>query len=210
MVARKHGAESGVLGSLLHAFELWRMWLSRIAWTFTRSVRELRLRPESRPSETTSAARTEVDASDHVEHADTSAWLIAAVAAIALGGIARLALAPGGAPRLEALSAVGLSWLLAAIRLLVLAATLGRDGFAPRIANEAWARGALVWAMAADPALTAVAWAVSAFVTARALVNRGVPLATARRAVLRAWGTHALVVIGVWLLTNAWVANLAR
>ncbi len=96
------------------------------------------------------------------------------------------------------------------MRLLLLKAALGREGFAPQSADAAWARGALVWAVAADPALEAVAWAVSAVVTARALVNRRVPAATVRRAVVRTWGAHALVVIGVWLLINAWVANLAR
>ncbi len=205
MVARKPGAESSPFAAAVNVFELWRRWLSGRIWAVIQRTTSNRDGAEPMPGYAAAPQPPAIS----VGRSDPIGWTAGALLALMVASAVRIALAKGGSPRLDASLAAGFGVLLALLRLGVLVRAL-QDSVRPGVAVASWARGTVIWAIAINPALSLVAWAVSGLITVRSLTHRGVPVSRAQSATGAAWGVHALAVLSAWMATNVWVAVLAR
>lgn len=130
--------------------------------------------------------------------------------AVLIGAAGTVALSWPGQGRSIAISAAAMTVVWAGGRWALLdVVSRHRTTLSRGEIRGAWAIGSLVWVLGVTPELSVLAWTVSGALTWLVLERIG---ATRRQAVVCvgiAWGAQALVVIGSWLATNAFIAILA-
>lgn len=130
--------------------------------------------------------------------------------ALLLGGAAARTLLAPDAARTAELLAGSMTVALAFVRLAIMALNLPRvTAVHQRLLWRPWAYGLIPFAAAVGPYTSMVAWSVSAGLTLTLLQREGSTESEARRAVILAWGAHAVIGAVAWLVRNAAVAALA-
>lgn len=190
MVARKEDAEGRTEDLAPRLFTTWRALLGRV-WTRVSAF----IRPDAETRGRRSAA------------VNRAAPIAIGTVCLIAGSIVGVAVAAPGSER-SAWIALLFTVVWAGGRLLVLDLVAHGRIDLPSLLR-AWAWGLVPYAFAVTPALTLVAWLVSALVTWRVLTLSGLTPGEARKAVLIAWGIQALFGVLTWIVVNGWVAFLA-
>jgi len=140
--------------------------------------------------------------------APLSSWPFLSLAAgcVLVGALIRLAASSAGPDRVSAATAgvAAIGWALGRLGLMVL--VLGTQDRAVRRARGAWAAGAVVWAIAVVPIASFIAWVASGVISLLVLRGLGEPMERARKAILIAWGVHAVASLASWIVVNGWFA----
>lgn len=205
MLARPHSQQPGpeVRRTVRGLFGAWRKLLSRQASGASGAARRAeRLVREATAglSERRGAAAADVRRS--------RAFVTAGAAALLVGAAGRVTLAaaldwPLGSAVLGA--GVTLAWAVA--RYVVMTALRTAEPIVgPSVVAFAWGRGAMPYVMAVTAPMRAVAFAISVYLTYRALIVSGVPARHAATLCAWAFGSEAAAAAGGWVVANGLAA----